>query len=85
MRLRGAAVIHGPKLDDDILAKALDQLAAERLRQERHPFTRRHFSPLFSGLIILLFASLARSPLPVGRTRWTDENRLLFHSGHNSD
>ena len=58
MRLRGAAVIHGPKLDDDILAKALDQLTAERHCQEKHPFARRHFCPLFSGLIILLFASL---------------------------
>ena len=85
MRLRGAAVIHGPKLDDDILAKALDQLTAERHCQEKHPFARRHFCPLFSGLIILLFASLARSPLPLGRTRWTDDHRLLFHSGHNSD
>ena len=43
MRLRGAAVIHSPKLDDDILAKALDQLTAERRRQEKHPFARRHF------------------------------------------
>ena len=88
MRLRGAAVIHGPKLDDDILAKALDQLTAERHCQEKHPFARRHFCPLFSGLIILLFASLARSPLPRrtdtmdGRAR---THRLLFHSGHNSD
>ena len=43
VRLRGAAVIHSPKLDDDILAKALDQLTAVRRRQEKHPFARRHF------------------------------------------
>ena len=64
MRLRGAAVIHGPKLDDDILAKALLRVRRLPRGQGRHPLARHHFCPL----IILLFASLARSPLPVGRT-----------------